>query len=42
MPRLALLPSRFEVGRELTRAHSKRREVIARQHEGVIERLYRS
>ncbi|MCX7031861.1 MAG: AMP-binding protein [Spirochaetes bacterium] len=42
MPRLALLPSRFEVGRELTRTHSKRREVIARLHEGVIERLYRS
>ena len=42
MPRLALLPSRLEVGRELTRNHSKRREVIARLHEGVIERLYRS
>jgi len=42
MPRLALLPSRFEVGRELTRTHSKRREIIARLHEGVIERLYRS
>lgn len=42
MPRLALLASRFEVGRELTRTHSKRREVIARLHEGVIERLYRS
>jgi long-chain acyl-CoA synthetase len=42
MPRLALLPSRFEVGRELTRTHSKRREVIARLHESVIERLYRS
>ncbi len=42
LPRLALLPSRFEVGRELTRTHSKRREVIARLHEGVIERLYRS
>jgi len=40
--RIALLPARFEVGRELTRNLSKRREVIADLYAGVIERLYRS
>ncbi|MGA2615450.1 MAG: AMP-binding protein [Spirochaetia bacterium] len=39
--RIALLPTRFEVGRELTRNLSKRREVIADLYAGVIERLYR-
>ncbi len=41
-PRIALLPSDFEVGRELTRTLSKRREVISELYGGVIERLYRS
>jgi long-chain acyl-CoA synthetase len=41
-PRIALLPADFEVGRELTRTLSKRREVIAELYGGVIERLYRS
>ena len=41
-PRIALLPADFEVGRELTRTLSKRREVIAEIYGGVIERLYRS
>ena len=40
--RIALLPTRFEVGRELTRNLGKRREVIAELYAGVIERLYRS
>ena len=40
--KIALLPSDFEVGRELTRTLSKRREVIAELYEGVIERLYRA
>ena len=40
--RIALLPARFEVGRELTRNLGKRREVIAELYAGVIERLYRS
>jgi long-chain acyl-CoA synthetase len=40
--RIALLPADFEVGRELTRTLSKRREVIAELYEGVIERLYRA
>jgi long-chain acyl-CoA synthetase len=40
--RIALLPTRFEVGRELTRNLSKRREVIADLYAGVIERLYRA
>ncbi len=40
--RIALLPTRFEVGRELTRNLGKRREVIAEMYAGVIERLYRS
>jgi long-chain acyl-CoA synthetase len=41
-PRIALLPSDFEVGRELTRTLSKRREVITEMYGGVIDRLYRS
>ncbi|HVP18302.1 MAG TPA: AMP-binding protein [Spirochaetia bacterium] len=40
--RIALLPTRFEIGRELTRTLSKRREVITEMYAGVIERLYRS
>ncbi len=40
-PRIALLPSDFEIGRELTRTLSKRREVITRLYTPVIERLYR-
>jgi long-chain acyl-CoA synthetase len=41
-PRIALLPTDFEVGRELTRTLSKRREVITEIYGGVIDRLYRS
>ena len=41
-PRIALLPGDFEVGRELTRTLSKRREVIAEMYGGVIDRLYRT
>ena len=41
-PRIALLPSEFEIGRELTRTLTRRREVIAALYGGVIERLYRS
>jgi long-chain acyl-CoA synthetase len=41
-PRIALLPGEFEIGRELTRTFTKRREVIAALYGGVIERLYRS
>ena len=41
-PKIALLPSVFEVGRELTRTLSKRREVITEMYDGVIEKLYRS
>ena len=41
-PKIALLPSEFEVGRELTRTLSKRREVITEMYSGVIEKLYRS
>ena len=40
--RIALLPDRFEVGRELTRTLTKKREVITHLYAGVIERLYRS
>ncbi len=40
--RIALLPGRFEVGRELTRTLTKRREVITHLYAGIIERLYRS
>jgi long-chain acyl-CoA synthetase len=42
MPRLALLPSRFDVSRDLSRAGHPRRELIARQHAGIIDRLFRS
>jgi len=41
-PRIALLPGDFEVGRELTRTLSKRREVITEMYGPVIDRLYRS
>jgi long-chain acyl-CoA synthetase len=40
-PRLAVLPSRFEVGRELSQGGAKRREAIDRLYEGVISRMYR-
>ncbi|HUI71881.1 MAG TPA: AMP-binding protein [Spirochaetia bacterium] len=40
--RIALIPSRFEVGRELTRNLSKRRDVIVELYGPVIEQLYRS
>jgi long-chain acyl-CoA synthetase len=40
--KIALLPADFEIGRELTRTLSKRREVIVELYGGVIERLYRS
>jgi len=40
--RIALLADRFEVGRELTRTLSKRRDVIAELYAGIIERMYRS
>lgn len=39
--RFAVLPVQFEVGRELTRTLSKRREVILRMYARTIERLYR-
>ena len=42
IPKIALLPSAFEVGRELTRTLTKRREVITEMYGGVIDRLYRS
>jgi long-chain acyl-CoA synthetase len=38
--RIALLPSLFEVGRELTQTLNKRREVISEMYRGVIDRLY--
>jgi long-chain acyl-CoA synthetase len=41
-PKIALLPSAFEVGRELTRTLTKRREVITEMYAPVIDRLYRS
>jgi len=41
-PRIVLLPAVFEVGRELTRTLSKRREVITQMYGGLIERLGRS
>jgi long-chain acyl-CoA synthetase len=39
--RIALLPADFQVGKELTRTLSKRREVIAAMYGSVIERLCR-
>jgi long-chain acyl-CoA synthetase len=42
VPRVALLPADFEVGRELTRALTKRREVIASLYGSVIEKMNRS
>jgi long-chain acyl-CoA synthetase len=41
-PRIVLLPAVFEVGRELTRTLSKRREVITQMYAGLIEKLGRS
>jgi long-chain acyl-CoA synthetase len=40
--RIALLSADFEVGRELTRTLTKRREAITELYRGVIEGLYRS
>jgi long-chain acyl-CoA synthetase len=40
--KLAILPAGFEVGKELTRTLTKKREVISEIYGGVIERLYRS
>ncbi len=40
--KIAILSSGFEVGRELTRTLSKRREVITKMYGSVIDRLYRS
>ncbi len=42
LPKIALLPAAFEVGRELTRTLSKRREVITEMYGGVIEKMYRT
>jgi len=39
MPRIALLSTDFEVGKELTRTLTKRREVISEMYGSVIERL---
>jgi len=39
--RFAVLPVQFEVGRELTRTMSKRREVILRMYARTVEKLYR-
>jgi long-chain acyl-CoA synthetase len=39
--RFAVLPVQFEVGRELTRTMSKRRDVILRMYARNIEKLYR-
>jgi long-chain acyl-CoA synthetase len=41
-PRIALLAAEFEIGRELTRTLTKRREVISALYGGVIDRLFRS
>jgi len=38
VPRIALLPAVFEVGRELTRTMNKRREVIAQLYGGLVEK----
>jgi long-chain acyl-CoA synthetase len=40
--KIALIPAAFEVGRELTRTMTKKREVITEMYGTVIERLYRS
>ncbi len=42
VPRIALVPGTFEIGRELTRTMSKRREVITELYAGLIERMGRS
>ncbi len=41
-PRIALVPGTFEIGRELTRTMSKRREVITEMYAGLIEKMGRS
>jgi long-chain acyl-CoA synthetase len=41
-PKIALLPAEFEIGRELTRTLSKRREVITSLYSAAIEKMYRS
>lgn len=41
-PRVALVPGAFEIGRELTRTMSKRREVISQIYAGLIEKMGRS
>jgi acyl-CoA synthetase (AMP-forming)/AMP-acid ligase II len=41
-PRNALVPGMFEIGRELTRTMSKRREVITEMYAGLIEKMGRS
>jgi long-chain acyl-CoA synthetase len=41
-PRIALVPGMFEIGRELTRTMSKRREVISEMYAGLIEKMGRS
>ena len=38
-PRVALVPGTFEIGRELTRTMSKRREVISEMYAGLIEKI---
>jgi long-chain acyl-CoA synthetase len=40
--KIVLLPSAFEVGRELTRTLSKRREVITEMYSAIIEKLFKS
>jgi long-chain acyl-CoA synthetase len=42
VPKIALLGSDFEVGRELTRTLSKRREVITELYGNLIEKMHRS
>ncbi|HTZ50916.1 MAG TPA: AMP-binding protein [Spirochaetia bacterium] len=42
VPRIALLPAVFEVGRELTRTMNKRREVIAQLYGGLVEKPTRA
>jgi long-chain acyl-CoA synthetase len=42
VPKIALLGSDFEVGRELTRTLSKRREVITELYGSLIEKMHRS
>ncbi|HET6451551.1 MAG TPA: AMP-binding protein [Spirochaetia bacterium] len=41
-PRVVLVPGMFEIGRELTRTRSRRREVIAEIYAGLIDKMGRS